>query len=66
MITFYVGLSSFFLLIMGIAWNRENIVNIVVKIICILLAIWGIVASLQLNGYIIKSQTLDQIENEEN
>lgn len=54
MITFYAGLSSVFLLIMGIVWNRDNITNVVVKIICIGLGIWGLIATLQLSGYIIK------------
>ena len=58
----YCAISSFFLLIGGIVWSKNGIKDLIVKIIFIVLSLWGIIVTLQLEGYIIKIKTPAQIE----
>ena len=54
MTSYYTLISAIVMLVLGIIWKRDDIMNCVYKIVITLLGIWGIIVSLQLAGYIIK------------
>jgi len=52
----YFNIIVTILLIMfGVIWTKKNILNVLVKIICIILSVIGIILILTQYGYIIKN-----------
>lgn len=51
---FYTVFASLIFLIAGLIWDKNNWHNFAIKLINIIMAIWGIVITLILLGYVAK------------
>ena len=56
----FVFLATLFFLILGIIWSKKSWGNVLIKLICIFLAIWGIFETAKLKGYILKKSEVTE------
>lgn len=55
MLTWYLVLSTLMLIFLAVFWLRNDIYNLCIKIIFVLMAIFGTIVTLQQFGFIIQA-----------